>query len=89
MLKQARCDAVGKLSFADHHPYSMADMEQLVAMAKERNATGFLTTAKDHVKLSREMIDRLREVGPLDVLKLEAKFLDEAAVIRDLEARIQ
>ena len=63
-------------------------MDQLVEAAKGCNATGFLTTAKDHVKLSREMIDRLREVGPLDVLKLEAKFVDEAAVLRDLEARL-
>jgi tetraacyldisaccharide 4'-kinase len=88
MLKQAGCDAVKKLSFPDHHAYSADDMDQLVDTAKNCNATGFLTTAKDHVKLSRAMIERLRAVGPLDVLKLEAKFVDEAAVIRDLEARI-
>jgi tetraacyldisaccharide 4'-kinase len=88
MLKQAGCTAIKKLSFPDHHGYSAEDMDQLVEAAKACNATGFLTTAKDHVKLSRAMIDRLREVGPLDVLKLEANFVDEAAVLRDLEARI-
>jgi tetraacyldisaccharide 4'-kinase len=88
MLKQAGCGVVKRLSFPDHHAYSAADLDQLVEAAKVCNATGFLTTAKDHVKLSRAMIDRLREVGPLDVLKLEAKFVDEAAVVRDLEARL-
>jgi tetraacyldisaccharide 4'-kinase len=88
MLNQAGCDAIKKLSFPDHHAYSAADTDQLVESARGCNATGFLTTAKDHVKLSRAMIDRLREVGPLDVLKLEAKFVDEAAVLRDLEARL-
>jgi tetraacyldisaccharide 4'-kinase len=88
MLKQAGCAAIKKLSFPDHHAYSAEDMDQLVEAARGCNATGFLTTAKDHVKLSREMIDRLREVGPLDVLKLEANFVDEAAVLRDLEARL-
>jgi tetraacyldisaccharide 4'-kinase len=88
MLKQAGCTAIKKLTFPDHHAYSAEDMDQLVETARGCNATGFLTTAKDHVKLSREMIDRLREVGPLDVLKLEAKFVDEAAVLRDLEARL-
>jgi tetraacyldisaccharide 4'-kinase len=88
MLKEVGCGVVEKVAFADHHAYSAADVERLVETAKGCNATGFVTTAKDHVKLSRAMIDRLREVGPVDVLKLEAKFVDEAGVVRDLEERI-
>jgi tetraacyldisaccharide 4'-kinase len=88
MLKAAGCGVVERVGFADHHAYSVADVGRLVEIARGCSATGFLTTAKDHVKLSRAMIDRLREVGPVDVMKLEAKFVDEAAVVRDLEARI-
>jgi tetraacyldisaccharide 4'-kinase len=88
MLKDAGCEVAETVEFADHHAYSAGDVERLVERAKGCQATGFLTTAKDHVKLSRAMIDRLREVGPVDVMKLEAKFVDEAAVVRDLEARI-
>jgi tetraacyldisaccharide 4'-kinase len=88
MLKEAGCDVVEKVEFGDHHAYSVGDVDSLVERAKGCNASGFLTTAKDHVKLSRAMMDRLREVGPVDVLKLEARFVDEAGVVRDLEARI-
>jgi len=88
MLKDAGCEVAETVAFADHHAYSVGDMERLVGIARGCDATGFVTTAKDHVKLSRAMIDRLREVGAVDVLKLEAKFVDEAAVVRDLEARI-
>jgi len=88
MLKEAGCGVAERVGFADHHAYSVADVGRLVEVAKDCHATGFVTTAKDHVKLSRAMIDRLREVGAVDVLKLEAKFVDEVAVVRDLEARI-
>jgi tetraacyldisaccharide 4'-kinase len=88
MLKETGCCVAKKIAFPDHHVYGAADVERLVDAARACKATGFATTAKDHVKLSRAMIDRLREAGPVDVLKLEAKFVDEAAVLRDLEARI-
>jgi hypothetical protein len=35
------------------------------------------------------MMERLREVGPVCVVKLEARFVDEADVVRELEARIE
>ncbi|MDP9051880.1 MAG: tetraacyldisaccharide 4'-kinase [Acidobacteriota bacterium] len=88
MLQQAGLDVAGKLSFPDHHPYSVADVDHLVMAAKASNATGFVTTAKDRVKLSSATIDRLRSIGPLDVLNLEASFLNQEEVVRDLEARL-
>jgi tetraacyldisaccharide 4'-kinase len=88
MIKDAGCNPAKRFAYPDHHAYSAADVDRLLAAATECGATGFVTTAKDHVKLSRAMIDRLREVGPVDVLKLEVKFVDEAAVVHELEARI-
>jgi tetraacyldisaccharide 4'-kinase len=87
MLKQSDCNVVGKVAYSDHHAYKAADMERLVKVARERGATGFLTTEKDRVKLSDAMLERLQTVGPLGVVGLDAKFLDEAEVIRELEAR--
>ena len=88
MLQQAGIAPIRKLIFPDHHAYNAADIDKLLEIARNSSATGFVTTSKDHVKLSPAMIDRLQTIGPLDALNLEVKFVDEAAVIRDLEARL-
>jgi tetraacyldisaccharide 4'-kinase len=87
MLAEAGCQLAGRASFGDHHAYEMVDMERLVAMAKECGATGFVATEKDAVKLSEAMLERLREVGPVCVAELEARFVEEADVLHELEMR--
>jgi tetraacyldisaccharide 4'-kinase len=87
MLEEAGCNLVDRVAFRDHHAYSMDDMVRMVARAKNCRASGFLTTAKDAVKLDGAMLKRLGEVGPVCVVGLEAKFADESGVLRDLEAR--
>jgi len=42
---------IGFESYPDHHAYTRADFERLVARAKERRAAGLITTEKDFVKL--------------------------------------
>jgi tetraacyldisaccharide 4'-kinase len=88
MLAEAGCTVVEMLAFGDHHGYGAADVERLVKVAGECGATGFVTTEKDAVKLTGAMLERLRAVGPVGVVGLEAKFVDEADVMRVLEARI-
>ena len=87
MLEEAGFRLVERIAFSDHHAYSMADMVRMVATAIKHGVTGFLTTEKDAVKLDRAMLERLGEVGPVCVAGLEAKFEDEAVVLRELEAR--
>lgn len=86
MLAQAGHMLAAKVAYSDHHRYGMADMERLAKVAGQRGATGFVTTEKDAVKLSAEMLERLRAVGPVCVVALDAKFVDEAEVVRGLEA---
>jgi len=88
MLAEAGCAVVEMVAFGDHHAYAGADVERLVKVAGEHGATGFVTTEKDAVKLSGTMLERLHAVGPVGVVGLEAKFVDEADVMRVLEARI-
>jgi tetraacyldisaccharide 4'-kinase len=92
MLAEAGCGAVQMIEFGDHHAYSMVDMERIIAVAQAHGATGFWTTEKDAVKLfdarSADLLERLRAVGPVCVAKLGTKFLDEATVLRALEARL-
>jgi hypothetical protein len=85
MLAAAGCDVVGRVEFGDHHRCGMADVERLVKVAGERGATEFITTEKDAVKLSAAMMERLEAVGPVVIARLDVTFLDEAAVVRDLE----
>jgi tetraacyldisaccharide 4'-kinase len=87
MLAQAGCQLVDTLAFPDHHSYDMVDVDRLASIATERHATGFLTTEKDAVKLSSPVLQRLRSIGPVCVSSLDAKFTDEAEVVRELEAR--
>ena len=86
MLAQAGCEVVAKVAYSDHHGYQAADVERLIKVAEEREATGFLTTEKDAVKFSSAMLERLRSVGPVGVVALDATFVDEAEVVRGLEA---
>ena len=94
-LQEAGCELAGRASFRDHRRYAAADIERLIAMAKECGATGFITTEKDAVKLIEpvgewlqgQLLERLNSVGPVCVVGLKARFVDEEAVVRELEAR--
>jgi tetraacyldisaccharide 4'-kinase len=88
MIAQAGCEVAETVAFGDHHRYGTADVERLLRVAADRGATGFITTEKDAVKLTPEMLAQLRTVGPLIAARLEAKFLDEADVVGAIEARI-
>jgi tetraacyldisaccharide 4'-kinase len=87
MLTQAGHMLAAKVAYSDHHRYVADDVERLAKVAGQRGATGFLTTEKDAVKLSAGMMERLRSVGPVCVVALDAGFVDEAEVVRELEAR--
>ncbi len=43
----------GTLRFADHHDYTQADLDDIVARAKEKELDTIITTEKDAVKISR------------------------------------
>ena len=70
---------VGSKAFPDHHAYSEADFAGLVAAARAAGADGFVTTAKDAVKISAKARDQMAEVGPLVVAELRVSLLDEDA----------
>ena len=50
-LRRAGWRVVVTRSFADHHPYSRADLDRLVADAAAAQAVAILTTEKDYVRL--------------------------------------
>lgn len=89
MLDDVGCAPAAQLEFEDHHFYEPADIERLVQLAADSGGNGFVTTEKDAVKLSPRLLDGLHTIGPVNVAALDAAFLDEPAVARDLEARLK
>jgi tetraacyldisaccharide 4'-kinase len=89
MLRESGCGVVETIAFPDHHAYGMRDMERILEVGRRLNATGFVTTEKDNVKLTKAMCDRLETLGPLMVVGLEAEFADANAVVTALETRLR
>ncbi len=90
MLAKAGCGVVDTVMFPDHHRYDGRDTAELIRLAKEMHATGFVTTEKDAVKLSPALCQALEEaVGPLMVVALDAAFVYESPVMRLLESRLR
>ncbi len=89
-LAKAGCGVVDTVIFPDHHRYGERDILELIRLAKKMDASGFVTTEKDAVKLSEATVARLREeIGPLIVPALDASFVYESPVVRALSSRLQ
>jgi len=72
-LEELGATLVGTESFADHHPYTAAEIERLRGKARAANAR-LVTTEKDYVRLDAEA---RRDV---EVLPIRAQFEDERAL---------
>jgi tetraacyldisaccharide 4'-kinase len=88
-LAEAGCGLSGTLAFADHRRYTHADIDQLLTTARQHQATGFITTEKDAVKLTPALRAQLEEHGPLMVAALDATFTDPAAVLATIRSAIR
>jgi len=83
-LREAGCGVAAGLSFPDHHRYTPADIEKLKRTARQHQATGFITTEKDAVKLTPALRARIEDLGQLMVVALDATFTDPEAVVQTL-----
>lgn len=70
------------VSFADHHPYSEADMKMLHQKANALDAT-LITTEKDYVKLAAE--DQMK----IKYLPISLSWNDESALLAFLNSKLQ
>jgi len=52
-LRKCEYNVIDFLIFSDHHPYTITEVQKLVNIAKDNNAT-LITTTKDYVKIPEE-----------------------------------
>ena len=73
----------------DHQPYDEATVQQLILRAKRSQANGFVTTAKDAVKLTPPLRRLLEAAGPLAVGDVRVTLRDEEQCIADVIAQVK
>lgn len=88
MLQCAGMTALEIVDFKDHHAYTQCDVDRLIGVLRKSASHGFVTTEKDAVKLTPAMRAQLLAAAPLVVALLDVEFVDEAAVVQALEARL-
>ena len=72
-LEEIDCTIIEQISFADHHPYSISEVNTLKETAEKKN-TILVTTEKDAVRLPDSTRDGIK------ILTIDLKWNDEAAV---------
>ena len=79
-LQKAGVRVAEQLPFPDHHRYSAADIETLLANARKSGATGFITTEKDLINLG-PLAARL---GPLHIARATLELLESQPALDHL-----
>jgi tetraacyldisaccharide 4'-kinase len=72
---------VETMRFRDHHRYTAADIDRVASLGRRLGCDGFVTTAKDEVKLDPAMRGRLEAVAPLQTANLTVALEDPAAAL--------
>lgn len=62
-------------NYADHHPYTKADLERLDRFITDNPSTSILTTEKDKVKLATPEFDSIIQRLPIFYLPIEVEFI--------------
>jgi tetraacyldisaccharide 4'-kinase len=76
-LQELGADLKGCRTFPDHHIYSPAELDLLVAAARTLGAGGLVTTGKDWARLGERWDGEL----PLWVLEVEARLADAEPIL--------
>jgi tetraacyldisaccharide 4'-kinase len=84
MLANRGVTAAATHRLRDHHAYSQQDVDALLQKARQNNADGFVTTAKDAVKLNPDMLAALRAHGTLAVADAVVTLLNIERCAEDL-----
>lgn len=84
MLEAAGVSPVQVVARPDHHAWNRSDLLHLIAALRHTGADGFMTTAKDAVKLAPSARAMLEQTAPLVVAQLNVSLLDPAEALRTI-----
>ncbi|MEK6397312.1 MAG: tetraacyldisaccharide 4'-kinase [Terriglobus sp.] len=84
-LHASGVQAVSFVALRDHQRYDDAVVQRLMQQARQANADGFVTTAKDAVKLTAAMRRQLQSIGTVAVADIVASICNEAGFIVELQ----
>ena len=85
MVRRSGIKPAGTRRFADHHTCTPAEIDALRRYARASHADGFLTTAKDAVKLTPVMLATLQGVGPVTTADVHVELQNSEAAWKDLQ----
>ncbi|MGI4758968.1 MAG: tetraacyldisaccharide 4'-kinase [Janthinobacterium lividum] len=88
-LQSLGMELVRFLALRDHQRYDAAMVRELTQQATAARAHGFVTTAKDAIKLSAAMRQELAQIGPLTVCDVRVHLHDEARCMSDMISLIE
>jgi tetraacyldisaccharide 4'-kinase len=80
---------VDLVALRDHQVYDEPTMQNLLARASKSGADGFVTTAKDAVKLTPKLRKQLEIVGPLAVGDIRVTLQNEEQCMADVIAGVK
>jgi tetraacyldisaccharide 4'-kinase len=72
-LEEAGLHVAARIAYPDHHGYTEADLERLVARAERAGATAMITTEKDLVRLG-SLATAIPEALPLKTVSLQVEI---------------
>ena len=73
-LNNLNIQPVATKLYRDHHAYTPADTEELIALRNQHAATGFVTTEKDQINLGTHM----EKLGNVAIARVHTELLDAA-----------
>lgn len=85
-LRAQGVEVVATRALGDHQRYSQAELERLAGMLRKHKAECFVTTEKDLARMAPDQRKWLEAVAPVHVARLEVRFENEAAVVRQLRS---
>ncbi len=88
-LRQLGIEPPRFVGLRDHQPYDAEAVSKLIQQAKSANADGFVTTAKDAVKIDDAIRRDLLQTGPLAVCDVSVQLEEESRCIEQMFALIK
>lgn len=82
MLRSYGVDPAAVVVRSDHYAWRRHDFEELALMASKMEADGFITTAKDSVKLQPDARAVLERVGRVEVAELRVTIVDPERILQ-------